>query len=57
MHADEVRIKDDANAMPRIIGAKGTHLIFKSGMIPDDSGIIIPKTKDGRLIFVINYLG
>jgi len=26
-------------------------------MLPTDSGIIIPKTKDGRLIFVINYLG
>lgn len=26
-------------------------------MLPQDSGIIIPKTKDGRLIFVINYLG
>ncbi len=26
-------------------------------MLPTDQGIIIPKTKDGRLIFVINYLG
>jgi glycerol-3-phosphate dehydrogenase len=50
-------MKDDENAMPRIIGAKGTHLMFKAGMLPYDSGIIIPKTKDGRLIFVINYLG
>ena len=57
VHADEVRMKDDEAAMPRIIGAKGTHLIFKGGMLPNDSGIIIPKTKDGRLIFVINYLG
>jgi glycerol-3-phosphate dehydrogenase len=57
VHADEIRLKDEENAMPRIIGAKGTHLIFKGGMIPNDAGIIIPKTKDGRLIFVINYLG
>ena len=57
VHADEVRMKDDEAAMPRIIGAKGTHLIFKSGMLSMDSGIIIPKTKDGRLIFVLNYLG
>lgn len=26
-------------------------------MLPDLSGVIIPKTKDGRLIFIINYLG
>jgi len=31
--------------------------MFKKGFLPLDSGIIIPKTKDGRLIFVINYLG
>lgn len=31
--------------------------MFKRGELPQDSGIIIPKTKDGRLIFIINYLG
>lgn len=31
--------------------------MFKQGELPKDSGIIIPKTKDGRLIFIINYLG
>jgi glycerol-3-phosphate dehydrogenase len=31
--------------------------MFKKGFLPPDTGIIIPKTKDGRLIFVINYLG
>jgi glycerol-3-phosphate dehydrogenase len=25
--------------------------------LPFDTGIIIPKTKDGRLIYLINYLG
>jgi glycerol-3-phosphate dehydrogenase len=57
IHADELRLKDNPNTFNRIIGAKGTHLMFKQGMLPLDSGIIIPKTKDGRLIFVINYLG
>jgi len=31
--------------------------MFKKGMLPDDLGLIIPKTKDGRLLFCINYLG
>jgi glycerol-3-phosphate dehydrogenase len=31
--------------------------MFKKGIVPEDTGIIIPKTKDGRLIFIINYLG
>ena len=55
--ADELRIKDKPDALPRITGARGTHLMFKSSIVPKDHGIIIPKTKDGRLLFVINYLG
>ena len=31
--------------------------MFKKGIVPADAGVIIPKTKDGRLIFIINYLG
>ena len=31
--------------------------MFKQGMIPDGTGIIIPKTKDGRLIYIISYMG
>ena len=31
--------------------------MFKKGVLPNDTGIIIPKTKDGRLLFIINYLG
>jgi glycerol-3-phosphate dehydrogenase len=57
VHADIIRQKDEPGTFNRIIGAKGTHLMFKQGVLPSESGIIIPKTKDGRLIFVINYLG
>jgi len=38
-------------------GSRGTHVIFKKGFLPDDYAIINPKTDDGRLLFVINYLG
>ena len=31
--------------------------MFKKGILPKDAGILIPKTKDGRLLFIINYLG
>jgi glycerol-3-phosphate dehydrogenase len=39
------------------MAARGTHLMFKRGALPDLTGVIIPKTSDGRLIFIINYLG
>ncbi|CDW82478.1 glycerol-3-phosphate dehydrogenase [Stylonychia lemnae] len=57
IYADELRIKDNKEAKQRITGARGTHLMFSQGLLPENSGIIIPKTKDGRLIFIINYLG
>lgn len=31
--------------------------MFERGLLNDYTGIIIPKTSDGRLIFIINYLG
>ena len=48
---------DDPKVDNRIVPSRGTHLIFKKGMLKDDHGIIIPETKDGRLIFIINYFG
>lgn len=57
IHADELRLKDDEKAEPRIVCSRGTHLIFKRGLLPEDSGIIIPKTRDGRILFICNYLG
>lgn len=55
--SDQVRQKDDPEAPHRIIGARGTHLMFKNDMLPFNTGIIIPQTQDGRLLFVINYQG
>ena len=52
-----MRLKDNPDCGKRIAAARGTHLIFKKGFLPDHSGIIIPKTEDGRLIFIISYLG
>jgi glycerol-3-phosphate dehydrogenase len=31
--------------------------MFKQGLIPEKTGIVIPKTSDGRLIYIINYMG
>ena len=57
VHADELRLQDNPEAEKRIAGSRGTHLIFKKGLLPEDTGIIIPKTRDGRLLFICNYLG
>lgn len=31
--------------------------MFKKGLLKENHGIIVPETKDGRLLFVINYFG
>lgn len=38
-------------------GARGTHIILKNDLIPNNKGIIIPKSTDGRLLFLLNYHG
>lgn len=55
--ADLVRQMDKPEAEPRIIPSRGTHLMFKKGLLKENHGIIVPETKDGRLLFVINYFG
>lgn len=37
--------------------SRGTHLIFKKGLLKENQGIIVPETSDGRLLFIINYMG
>ena len=57
VHADEIRLKDNNDVEKRIVPSRGTHLIFKKGMFTGTQGMIVPETKDGRLLFVINYYG
>ena len=57
--ADVIRKMDKPDCKNRIVGARGTHIILsqEAMKLPNNTGIIVPKTKDGRLIFIINYLG
>ena len=57
VHADEIRQMDKPEVEKRIVPSRGTHLVFKKGMLSDNHGIIVPETEDGRLIFIINYFG
>ena len=31
--------------------------MFKKGLIPENHGMIVPETSDGRLLYIINYYG
>ncbi len=57
IHSDTLRLQDNSACEERLAGARGTHLIFPKDLLSDHLGVIIPKTKDGRLIYMLNYQG
>ena len=57
VHADNIRQMDNPEAEKRIVPSRGTHLMFKKGLLKENHGMIVPETEDGRLLFIINYMG
>lgn len=56
-YADALRLMDNGNASPLIAASSGTHLILAKDLIPNKAGLLIPKTKDGRVIFMLPWQG
>jgi glycerol-3-phosphate dehydrogenase len=55
--SDGVRRLDDPQAAPLLQVSSGAHLALPSGFLPGEAGITIPKTEDGRVLFVLPWLG
>ena len=55
--ADQVRKMDDPEVSPLISPSQGIHLVFDKSFLPGNSAIMVPHTKDGRVMFAIPYLG
>lgn len=53
--ADAIRIMANENLLPRIRVSKGVHILLPKSLMPTNSALLIPETRDGRLIFVIPY--
>jgi glycerol-3-phosphate dehydrogenase len=53
--ADAIRILANENVQPRIRVSKGVHILLPARLMPTASALLIPETRDGRLIFVIPY--
>jgi glycerol-3-phosphate dehydrogenase len=52
---DEVRRMDDAKCHPMIAASQGIHLVLPRRFLPGDTAMIIPKTADGRVVFLIPW--
>jgi glycerol-3-phosphate dehydrogenase len=54
---DEVRRQDDPQAEPMIAASQGVHIVLDRSFLPGDAAIMVPHTRDGRVMFAIPWLG
>ena len=54
---DEVRRLDNPQARSLIAPSQGTHLVLPRHFLPGDSALLVPRTADGRVIFIIPWQG
>ena len=52
---DAVRALDQPAAAPLIAPSQGVHLVIPKKLFPGDTAVIVPKTSDGRVIFIIPW--
>lgn len=55
--ADSVRKMEDKDVNSMIVPSAGVHITLPSYYSPDGMGLIVPKTKDGRVVFMLPWLG
>ena len=55
--ADAVRHMDDPDALPMLSASSGAHIILDERFSPPATGLLIPQTEDGRVLFLLPWLG
>ena len=53
--SDEVRRFDEPEAKPLLQLSRGVHIVLDRSFQPSDSAIMVPRTDDGRVLFVIPW--
>lgn len=54
---DSVRRMADANAETLVVTSQGIHLVFDRSFLKGDTALMVPRTSDGRVLFVIPWHG
>ncbi|KAJ7975030.1 Glycerol-3-phosphate dehydrogenase [Quillaja saponaria] len=54
---DSVRKIADNDVRPIICPSSGVHIVLPDYYSPEGMGLIVPKTKDGRVVFMLPWLG
>ena len=54
---DTIRRMDDPECSPLVETSSGIHIVLPGRFLPAPTGLMIPKTSDGRLLFVLPWQG
>lgn len=54
---DQVRKMEDPTAEDVLTASSGTHIVLAGDLLPNGSGMLIPKTDDGRVLFLLPWQG
>ena len=54
---DAVRKLDVTDCDDMVAASQGVHIVLDRTFLPGDTAVIVPKTSDGRVIFMIPWLG
>ena len=54
---DSVRKMADPAADPLVVTSQGIHLVFDRSFLKSDTALMVPRTSDGRVLFVIPWHG
>ena len=54
---DSIRRMADADAEQLVVTSQGIHLVFERSFLKGDTALMVPKTSDGRVLFVIPWHG
>jgi glycerol-3-phosphate dehydrogenase len=55
--ADELRKRDDPSCAPLLSHSRGSHVVFARGVFRGNDALLVPKTRDGRVLFAVPWLG
>lgn len=54
---DAVRRMEDPGAEPMVTASSGIHIVLDKRFSPPATGLLIPQTEDGRVLFLMPWLG
>ena len=55
--ADQLRQLDDPQAQPMLRVSSGAHIVLDDKFSLPETGLLVPKTEDGRVLFVLPWMG